>query len=364
MIGPFNRWDICVTLVGICSCGSSDNAGPIDLSHDGLETQSLSSVILNQDSLLRTPVGIAVIGETIVVSDLNGPPFLHLLNATTGKRIAAVGVMGEGPSEFVGPPHFLPADPSSRSVLRVFDDRLQRIQSFSSDALAGGATTWRVSSVTTFPQSVPFLGVAGLPEGGVVASYLQPESGLILARFDSGGRATRSMGIVEFLDDRLPKHRLTGAYSHFLCPRDDGRKVAVVYRYAGRIDIYGDSTVDFTRAAVPFPFLPFLDKHPVTKLVAFKSGAANVRRAYSGGCWASHERLYALFRGRLHGKKGETTPTRASFIHVFDWAGQLQRILKLDHGAFAIALDANEQFVYSITLPDDPGPISVRRSKI
>lgn len=51
-----------------------------------------------------------------------------------------------------------------------------------------------------------------------------------------------------------------------------------------------------------------------------------------------------------------------SYVHVFDWAGDLIEVLELDHGAIAIALADSGRMLYSITREESPGGIAVRRS--
>src|SRR5687768_6822099 len=56
------------------------------------------------DSAIGRPLSIGVTNRWLVITDIDGPPFVHLVDRTTGKRHMSFGIRGSGPGDFVDVP--------------------------------------------------------------------------------------------------------------------------------------------------------------------------------------------------------------------------------------------------------------------
>lgn len=59
------------------------------------------------------------------------------------------------------------------------------------------------------------------------------------------------------------------------------------------------------------------------------------------------DEVWVLFSGKSSEEEGYSI--LANTIYVYDWDGNSQRILKLDQGVFAFAVDAKKRVIYGIS---------------
>lgn len=68
---------------------------------------------------------------------------------------------------------------------------------------------------------------------------------------------------------------------------------------------------------------------------------------------ATDDRIYALFSGRITAAFGREAPY-GEYVHVYDWNGEMQGVLKLDRASVGIAVDPEGEALYATT--EDPRP--------
>src|SRR5690242_8638760 len=61
------------------------------LDHDSLNPTLVTSRVLAQDDKFGGLTEIQLVGDQLVIADVEGPPFLHLIDRKTGRPIDAVG---------------------------------------------------------------------------------------------------------------------------------------------------------------------------------------------------------------------------------------------------------------------------------
>ena len=111
------------------------------------------------------------------------------------------------------------------------------------------------------------------------------------------------------------------------------RGFAIENMNVGRIELY-DSHASFLRLAeVPFPSSPVFEPD--------QSGVLRFRspRNFYQGCTATKEFLFSLFSGRLDEEYERNRRSSGEFVHVFDWAGELRAVYRLDRDIHQIAVD-------------------------
>ena len=348
------------TLILTAAC-SDASTGPVEFSHEGIRVVSLPSTILSASPVLGVPVSIGVAGQNVVVSDMLGAPYIHVFDTESGQLRGSLGRRGEGPADFLTAPTILGEAPNLPPNVQVYDEMNQRITTLDLRSLRVPDSTWPVAPIWGLvPQGIQDVSPADTNE---IMATVFSSSGLTVRRYSQIAGVQDTLGVVDLADARLPVAQMLAAYTHHLCTQSAGRRFAILYHYAGRIDMFEASTSHPINVKIPFPYLPHLEPNPISRALGFKSGAAGVRRGYVG-CASTNKYLFALFRGRLRGKRGKGNTVDHIFVHIFDWDGSLLKVVRLDHAAIAIAVDPAARFLYSITLPEDPGPIALRRTKL
>jgi hypothetical protein len=162
--------------------------------------------------------------------------------------------------------------------------------------------------------------------GRFLASRYSPTGQRDLVSYDTMGIGASVVMTPPLDDDRLPPPELANAYSYVMCVSPDGNRIGLDYVNAGRVDMIDLSGKGLQRAAVPFVFRPTLTAHPTTHKLIY---AGQGRRGY-GKCVATPTHLFSLFRGNLRTATDLRASSQpgASYIHVFDWDGNLVRVIK------------------------------------
>jgi hypothetical protein len=361
---PTLRWSrILTTLLGAaCSGSAASREDPLEFDHGELGVTALTSELVSAASVLGIPIDITVVDSFVLVTDLTGTPFLHIFSARAGTHLVSLGVRGEGPGEFGVAPILVGARSGERDVF-LYDPMLQRFTVVRIGTDFDGGLARFVPDVPVLEPPI-VLGVAHGPDHGFVVTKWEADSGIQVHLHDSTGQRRSSSRPIDFDDARLPRGQLAEGYTAVLCSDESRGRLALAYRYAGRVDLLESHHSVANRAKVPFAFQPHLEPNPVTRTLAFKSGASGVRRGYSD-CVAAGDKVYALFWGRRRASRRDGWPEMPqSYVHVFDWGGELTEVLELDHGAIAIALADSGRMLYSLTRAESPGGIAVRRSRI
>lgn len=345
---------------GIPKQVNGQEVGPLELSSPRLVYDTFHSTVVSADPSFGVLVGIAAVGRHLVVTDNGGQPFIHVLDRETGVRLFSFGRSGEGPGEFPMPPWLM------RTVYRdgylwLSNDFTSRLTGVKIDFAAITPSVTDTVRVYTIARGIS--NAMWLPNGKLLRTRFDGRKGYLIEEMDSLGHQEREVRTLGVTDARFPQSEIIGAYMHTLCPAPSGRRFAIAFSYAGRVDFYSDSGELLGRGEVPFDFKPILDRNPVTGQPGFKNGERHVRRAYQM-CHATERHVFALFSGRLNGEdRGLADPGHA-FVHVFDWRGRLVRQLLLDHGTYGIAVDSTETTLYSVGMGDSTtGPV-VRKSTI
>ena len=340
-----------------CTAGKPAGEAPDEVLAVPIDT--LTSQEVATSPFFGSLTAVAVVDDRILLVDGSGEPFLHVVDPATGTVLRSMGRHGQGPGEFGVAPMVVGQWTGARGRVALFDPMIGRLTEVSIGEAAASAGE---SQPRSLPE-LPVLQVRLNDGGGYATTRWDAAKGLQVTQYDSLGTRTASLDSLAIDDGRLPLRELSGAYSHTLCVRPEFRDVALVYRYAARIDLVLADRPQAVRAALPFTFLPHLTPNPLTSQLAFKSGEAGTRRAYLG-CVGSVTRLYALFDGGFNHLRDQNTVPTNSIVHLFDWNGKMLGAIQLDHPARAIAIDTAGRVLYSVTgNASELGP-SLRRTNL
>ena len=340
----------------------ADNDGDtttVELNQYPIEHDSLSSVVFSREEIYGELMHLEARDSFLIATDRHGDPFVHVVDAATGKLIKSMGRHGAGPGEFAGFP-FVVAGADTASRLWLFETSGQRLVRLDLISLSfvqpGAAGSWTVRLAPRYVYAVAVLGSSLV---GAVDSMGHQR----LAAFDTTGLDHATLVTISYADDRLPRDRLSPAYHHPICVRPSGDRVGFGYVNAGLVQLVDLEQRTTTDAAVPFRFRPQFSPHPATGQPIWASGSTS-RRAY-GDCAATATHFVAIFSGRLRRAADYNAwPKRyTSWVHFFTWDGTLDRVLRLDHYATSLALDPQGRYIYTIA-EDSTGFRLIRRTPI
>jgi hypothetical protein len=189
-----------------------------------------------------------MVGDELWLLDLAGDPYLHIVDTTTRRIVRSVGRRGEGPRDFRGAVTFFQFRPGDTTAY-VFDDRLHRITELAQGARGGAAQPT--------PRMVD-LAAAGI--GWVIPMRDSSMLGLSFRGKHYFNKIAITGQIIDTFALRLPgadsvmtEDRRQSINGSSVCPMWDRSGFAMVYPYAGRIQLYGDDVKLKREAAVPLP---------------------------------------------------------------------------------------------------------------
>jgi hypothetical protein len=330
------------------------HAGPGELTYAGVAVDTLPpSGVLTASELIGVAFSVRLVGSRIVVVDpLSRTGVMEVFDAYTGEELGAFGRRGQGPGEFVNYPAILRGGPgaSGDTLVWIFDSAPGQAR-----VMLANLSRKRVLDSTSIYLEKNAAQVRWQTDSTMLASGF--DSTVSIRRFGVDGKAkggtvadTSGWGL-------LAPSYLIDARESTICSSPDGKRFALAYRWTDRIEIYeGDGTLR-GRGATPFGFPAWVDKHPIKRSPMFHKGSPNVRLAYYD-CVATDQRIYALFSGRL-AKDFRKTMHECWYVHVFDWSGRLERVMRLDHGSASLTVDNGDAVLYTTDVTSEKPSIRV-----
>ncbi len=319
---------------------------------------SLRSEQIGPTDLIASAWMIGGNERIIVISDLK-PPYLHVLDASTGRHIKSLGAHGEGPGDFSDAPSLMRAS-FAGDTLWMLDGPRRRVTGFALAALASDTIAPRAATVQ-IDSVLPYTADGPSSTGLIVAMAQDRKDGLFPLRIHRGGQKTDVGRPREFADSRLTPRYMGNAYLGRLCYSPDRRVTVQTFTFAGRIDLLDSIGTMVGSMEVPYPFRP--DPYMDTtsgKQIDFNPILPRVRWGYYD-CAVTDGFLYALYDGRLNGAN-PPNPVPRSEVHIFDWTGRRVRTVVLDHSTTGISVPPGDSVLYSFA--EDSGRFAVRRTRL
>jgi len=295
----------------------------------------LTARVIASDSL-RFPTILATVSSSLLVGDGK----LHAVQVyrrSDGALTKTIGKSGRGPGEILVPWSFA-TTPEDTERFWLFDAELLRFTQF---RLGDGHY---VKSVNFgFPS--PYYPV-WISDSLIVSPTLKAVEHR-LAYYRANGEFVTTMG--EFpseMKERTPLSIRSQSLQSKLRIKPDRTLVMLCARYANRIDIYS-SDGNLRKSVVgPQGFFPVYEPTSTDGKSVLVMDNQNTRFGYIDAA-VTDRFMFTLYSGRSR----KDFPGKANFgedIHVFDWAGNLLQVFKLDNDVLAITVDQKAEILYAI----------------
>jgi len=319
-----------------------------------VETPSvaLKGTIVSDGEFLAQPRRLLALGDRLLVAD-DLAPYLHVLDAKSGKLVASTGKDGGGPGEFRTAREFLDA-PSRDGSFWIYDSGNIRLTRMAFDQ---GRTEPRIVEMVRLepPALTLYMQPVLLDDSTLVASGIFPTGRLARARITGQPIGTIGATPAPPAGRDVPITVLQHAWEGPLERSPDGSRVALATRNGDQIEIFGaDGTLVRTlRGGSGFD--PAYDVRRTPAGVSMMTGD-DLRFGY-GDLASTDEYLFALFSGETRG----SAPRIAQFgkaVHVFRWDGERVATLQLPARARAITVTPDGADLFAIHM--EPKPAVVR----
>jgi hypothetical protein len=311
--------------------GSSSGPAPI---------VQLRGVVHHGGDHLGMPVGLAAVGTTLVAIDRYGEHSIHVVDLRTGELRGSIGRKGEGPGEFEAP--YSIDRTSVADELWVFDAGLQRLTRVDLTALDSDGSWAR--EFISLRGSARVMNPVHTAAGNLLAIGFFAEGRFGV--FDQRGAQVDALGALPEWSESIPPGVLQHAFTGTIKSDPDRRRFAVGARHAGLLEIFDANGERVARARVPVEFEPRFTVNVRENGPPSMGSGDDMRFGYVDVA-ATKDRIYGLFSGRVRGEYPKSA-TYAREIHVFDWGGRLEKVLRLDADVIAIAVDERDATLYAI----------------
>lgn len=271
---------------------------------------ALPAVLISNSPILGKPGVITLTDSVLWVSDYGGDPFLHLINANSGRIIWSKGAVGDGPGDFRSVMAVMPSPDGTSAI--VFDATGRRLTKVNRNPKIPS----NIGDVKRLPLPMVFR-LARLREGYIGWS---PDSITHLIIFDSSGAVrTRESGYLLGGDSVPHRQRVSASNNVSICARPRGDRLIVAYLYAGRIEIR-DRDAKFLRLAdVP-------DSSDGEFKVSSKGELGwSPTKYFYPSCFAADSFFVAVYSGSANRAADKSPlPADGTQLQIYDWNGNLK----------------------------------------
>lgn len=280
---------------------------------------------------------LTVMGDHLLVTDRMMSPHLAMINLRSGEVERHFGNHGEGPREFQDPSWVVvdSHDPPEGRVYDFLNRRLTRVR-------LGEASGPEVLETTSLNLGLSIQSPVPTASG-IIANGIFPDFTFLVLSGD-GSPISRLVADPPFTPQRIG--HFTGRRMlnrNWLAVRPDGKRIALAYQFASRIDWFTADGDRYGTVAGP---------RETEARWSVRDGRFfwddDNQKAYVGAHGGEHH-LFALFCGCHNGE--EPRPDR---IHVFTWDGDFVGELALDRPVFAFTVSPDERMLYGATMEPFP----------
>lgn len=361
-------------LIALSACGRGD-AGrasgtglPPDTGDEFRRTaselvDSVRSEPFGPPDLIASPLGMMASGTYLFITDLK-PPYVHVLDVTTGDHTRSFGLEGEGPGSFPSTPLVVAGSTRGDTVwfYHVRPGRLSgvAVQDLPIDTLLP------ISTTRTFdPGSGWTFSIDGPDGAGNLLGMTEAPHGIETFTYSLAGDSLIARGTLALNDERMDRSSVGQAYQGILCYVPERDVWLQFYRNAGRADLIDVTGAIRGEVPVPFHWLPHVEessKRPGQMIFSFF--LPQTRHAYAG-CAVTKRFVYALYQGHLHGDAGfkhyfDRLPPAE--VQVFDMSFNLVKTFILDHATSVFAVPPGDTVLFSAK--SDSTGLQVRKTRI
>jgi hypothetical protein len=316
--------------------------GPGELAHSSLRPTRIEGRVLADGDLFALPTAVLPIGDRLLVVDEGSKSVLHILDAD-GRHIRSLGRTGAGPGEFRSIRTVAPV-PDGSARAWAYDVSLSRMTEV--DLVAPQEPS--EMKIITLRQAL--LPLQPLWLGDTIVSTNFSDRGR-LTFFGPDGQFIRAAGTLPSDAKGTPPSVLQQAWMGQIAASRTRGLIALATFYADQLEIYRTDGTVVRTVRGPFRFDPQFETANAGGMLTMSSGRS-MRIGYSHVA-VTDDYILGLFSGRTREAFGPES-SFGRFIHVYDWNGDLKRVLELDTAVLFIAVAPDGKSFYAIR--HDPEP--------
>ena len=304
--------------------------------------------MLSGGDYLGLPTQISAFGSSLLVLDGASDSALHMISAVDGHVVRSTGRRGEGPGEYKGAWSIAP-DPRHATRAWVYDIALARLTRIDLDSLHGEPAMVQIRGDAVAMQPVwlsdTLLASPGLSESGR------------LSFFARDGAFRGAAGPLPSSNTKVPPGVLQHAWTGRLISNPGRNLLAMATLHADQIEIYRTDGTLVRKVRGPFGFEPQFTVDVIQGMAVMASGD-DMRFGYVGAA-ATPDHIFALFSGRTREGYGPDS-SFGRFVHVYDWEGNLERVIELDTAVLSVAISPDRRTLYGIRHDPEPAIMAFR----
>lgn len=296
--------------------------------------QTLCGEKMPLDDVLLAPVQLQVYDTVLAVINNRSDKIIHLYGLNSEQKISEQVSVGQGPDDMLVP-RFIEND--GGSVL-VSDLMTSAVAEYALDDFFKPEAS---PDMRRFSLGKRAFGEVRLLKDGYVGASRNP--GYLLNRYNERGELVDSICAYPETGVEIADSEKLNMYSFSITTNQQDR-IAVCYNLTDLIDIYDSKGKLCSRLYGP--------KHFISRFKEFNDGnvvssvSAETRDAYFCPVNMGDE-FWVLFSGKSESE--DDYSILSNQIFVYGWDGTPRRILNLDQGIFAMAVDKKSRKIYGIS---------------
>lgn len=335
---------ILAALFVLTGCGErqaeNDGLSLSEFGHDGLRPTRVHGELLGGDPVVGKPGRVLNVGGSLWVLDFARDPFMHVFRSADGSLARSLARSGQGPGELTEPLN-LSGRSGDTSGVWAFDPMQRRVTRFDAVSDSGRKTVTIRLDVTEMVER------AYWADAGTIVGVTGSDTARFIL-FDTAGQVIERRAGPLLGGDTIPlAERARSTRAMDLCARPSGDGFAITYVGASRVDLFDGAARHRRAAKVPFAGEPVFLRDEATGRIRPSHPIA-----WYLSCAANDRYVYALFAGYRQ-EPGAPPPESCvgTFVHVFDWTGELVRVLALDVPVDAITVNGAGDKLAGVCVP-------------
>ncbi len=327
---PFIQCLLCFIALTLLNCSTDKNPS---FSYSQSDVDLINgTVLINKDSLYQ-PLLIEYIQGKLFVYDMMDEVPISIYDPNSGQKLDSFGGRGRGPGEM-----------RDISNISFHNDSLYLF-----DPMNFTLLKYPISDVSSLPTQFKIepkgltLQYQKLSDTKFIASGFLGD--IMLGVYDQQGAFINGFGVLKG-DTLEPVTVRQHLYRKKVVTNPVENKIAIAYHYTDLIEIY-----DYDERLIRSVFGP-IQEPPIYDIENERFTKNDDTRINYISLKSDGKYIYALYSNRL---MSEPANNSADLLHVFDWEGNVIRIVRFNERLFDITIDPERQILYGITFEPEIG---------
>ena len=294
------------------------------------------------------------LGDSLLaVLDAYGPPFVSIIDLSTGSETVAFGKKGQGPGELLGP-HEVIRGIGPKHHIWVYDFNPRKFVRFDLDP------------VPTYRETITLLRTAIITDPlwtpqGLVAGGLLFDSALVLVSDSQMRGSLRFVGTRPYRREDVEPQAFMQANEYLIALSPDRSKMALAFKYAPEVQVIDIASLTVvhrfdTPAEVGFP-------RTLTGAGMTMFALQNSDVAFVAGMAATQQGVWVAYCGCKGTQLIGATAPGVQKLQYYDWNGGFRKEVDLHRSISALAASADGSRLYVGVLDPEPMVLELRRHR-